>query len=685
MPAAIPLRRLVPAIVVMASGVVLVAIAAPQQTPPQEPPPTFRAGVDVIQMDVSVLDKDRRPVHGLTARNFKVVENGKVQQIVTVTPIEAADRDPPRSARMRYVSNDVAMNDLADALGDGRLFAIVFDDRYLPGDDTDILVRTREAARHAIEQMGPSDMAAVVYSQEAGKTQDFTSDREKLLAAIDRFGPKPPAYVGPTPLWNPPPEGDMQRFSSLLMRSQCAREEPSIPTLEAVVARMASVAKRRKSLLFLSIGVPLTFGGRGCNLTLSEMMKDVFRRAQAANVNIHTVDPTGYDGYVDYIRTHPVRRGLEMGMPANRRVPGLAQLGGYVRFLHEFLLNTAESTGGRAIIDTDAIQTGIEEIFDEDGSFYLLGYQSTNGSPDGRFRKVEVSVDRPGLTVRTRTGYWARTKDAAANAGDRPADAARDLAMAGMEGGVGLALRATVAAIGAPRTPGGLIDVAVALSVRLPPLRTATAETLTLTRNIYDANGRASPPEQEVVRLTVQPGGGDEVRYEVLRRLALAPGRYQVRYSARSAVMDRIGTVYADLEVPDVARAPLSLSNIVLGRQPDPGAARDDVLAPLVPIMPTTARDFLPSDDIAAFARVYQGGTSPIVPVSVVVEISDAQDAVVYTNAIGLDPAAFGEDRSAPVELDVPLERLSHGPFLLTVTARTPGRSARREVLFEMQ
>jgi len=677
------LHRLGPAVLVMASGALLTAIAAPQQAPPQEQP-TFRAGVDVIQMDVSVLDKDRRPVHGLTARNFKVVENGKQQQIVTVTPIEAADRDPPRSARMRYVSKDVAINDLADALGDGRLFAIVFDDRYLPGDDTDILVRTRGAARHAIEQMGPSDMAAVVYSQEAGKTQDFTSDREKLLAAIDRFAPRPPGYVGPTPLWNPAPEGDMQRFSSLLIRSQCAREEPSIPTLEAVVARMASVDKRRKSLLFLSIGVPLTFGGRGCNLTLSEMMKDVFRRAQAANVNIHTIDPTGYDGYVDYIRTHPVRRGPEMGMPDRRRVPGLPQVSNYVRFLHEFLQNTAESTGGRAIINTDAIQSGIEDIFGEDGSFYLLGYQSSNGAPDGKFRKVEVTVDRPGLTVRTRTGYWAPTKDAVPNSGDRTAGA-RDLAMSGMDAGVGLALRASVAAIGAPRAPGELVDVAVALTVKLPSLRTATPETLTLTRNIYDANGRAGAPNQETVRLTVQPGGGEEVRYDVVRRLALAPGTYQIRYSARSAVVDRTGSVYADLEVPDFARAPLSLSNIVLGRPPAAGVTRDDALAPILPVVPTTARAFLPSDDLTAFVRLYQGGTSPVLPVSVVVEISDAQDAVVYTNALGMDVAAFGDGRVAPVELDLPLERLSSGPFLLTVTGRTSGRSVRREVLFEIR
>ena len=491
-------RRAAWGLLILAGSVVLGGAGA-AQTPQEQP--TFRTEVDVIQLDVSVLDKDRRPVRGLTASDFTVLENGKPQRLVTVTAVDAADRDPSRSARMRYVSNDVAMNDLADALGDGRLFAIVFDDRYLPDDDTTIAVMTREAARHAIEQMGPSDIAAVIYSQESGKTQDFTSDREKLFAAIDRFDPKAPAWVGPTPRSNPAPEGDMQRFSTVLMRSQCAREEPSIPTLDAVVSRMASVPKRRKSLLFFSIGVPLNFGGRGCNLTLGDMMKDVFRKAQAANVNIHAIDPAGYNGYLDYLRTHPARRGREIGVPDRRRVPGNAQLSDYLRFLHEFLENAAESTGGRAVINTDAIQPAIERIFEEDGSFYLLGYQTSNGNPDGKYRKVEVTVDRPGLTVLTRSGYWAPTKDAVVNTRDNPtAGAARDLAMSGMDAGVGLALRANVVALGPPQTPGQPIEVAIALSIRLPPLRSAAQETLTLTRNVYDADGRAGPPDQETVK-----------------------------------------------------------------------------------------------------------------------------------------------------------------------------------------
>ena len=85
--------------VVIAAALVLVARAQDAQQPP-----SFRAGVELIRLDVSVLDKDRRPVRGLTAADFTVLENGKPQRVVTLSSVEAAERDPARSAWMRYAT-----------------------------------------------------------------------------------------------------------------------------------------------------------------------------------------------------------------------------------------------------------------------------------------------------------------------------------------------------------------------------------------------------------------------------------------------------------------------------------------------------------------------------------------------------------------------------------------------------
>ena len=66
---------------------VLVCASARQQAPPPQPP-TFRTGVDVVQIDVSVLDKARRPVRGLSAADFTVLEDGKPRPIVAFSAIE---------------------------------------------------------------------------------------------------------------------------------------------------------------------------------------------------------------------------------------------------------------------------------------------------------------------------------------------------------------------------------------------------------------------------------------------------------------------------------------------------------------------------------------------------------------------------------------------------------------------
>src|SRR4051812_32029148 len=93
---------LVLAIVAALPLAALTAVAARQNpAAPQQTPPVFRAGVDVIQLDVSVLDKNRKPVRGLTDADFTVLENGAVQRLVGVAEIVAPDPDESKAAWLR--------------------------------------------------------------------------------------------------------------------------------------------------------------------------------------------------------------------------------------------------------------------------------------------------------------------------------------------------------------------------------------------------------------------------------------------------------------------------------------------------------------------------------------------------------------------------------------------------------
>lgn len=83
----------VPAGALCAAALVSLGIAGALafQVPPQgdRQAPTFRSRTDLVQLDISVLDKDRRPVRGLTAADFTVLEDGKPQSVSITTPRQA--------------------------------------------------------------------------------------------------------------------------------------------------------------------------------------------------------------------------------------------------------------------------------------------------------------------------------------------------------------------------------------------------------------------------------------------------------------------------------------------------------------------------------------------------------------------------------------------------------------------
>ena len=71
----------------------------------------------------------------------------------------------------------------------------------------------------------------------------------------------------------------------------------------------------------------------------------------------------------------------------------------------------AENTDGLAVLNTNDLDKGLNRIFDDMSSYYLLGYYASNTKPDGRFRTISVRVKQPGVEVRARKGYRAPGAD----------------------------------------------------------------------------------------------------------------------------------------------------------------------------------------------------------------------------------------------------------------------------------
>src|SRR5215213_4812686 len=89
------------------------------------PPPTFRTGIDLVFVDVSVLDRDRRPVRGLQATDFVVREDGRIRPIAAFSAVDLPDRPAaPPAAWMGEVPPDVVTNVVPR---EGRLVVILLD------------------------------------------------------------------------------------------------------------------------------------------------------------------------------------------------------------------------------------------------------------------------------------------------------------------------------------------------------------------------------------------------------------------------------------------------------------------------------------------------------------------------------------------------------------------------------
>ena len=90
----------------------------------------------------------------------------------------------------------------------------------------------------------------------------------------------------------------------------------------------------------------------------------------------------------------------------------------------------AVDTGGFAISNTNDLGAGLGRLTRESRTFYLLGYEPADKRQDGRFRKIQVEVRRPGAVIHARKGYYAAGESRRRAAAEKPRPGSPDPAMA---------------------------------------------------------------------------------------------------------------------------------------------------------------------------------------------------------------------------------------------------------------
>ncbi len=227
----------------------------------------------------------------------------------------------------------------------------------------------------------------------------------------------------------------------------------AVDTIRNVAQYMSGVSGRRKAMVLFSEGIDYDindpFGNSGTGgasqsagnrdaSAIIQSMRDAVAAATRSNVAIYGVDPRGLTSLGD--------DQIEVqDLPTDNSV-GLMSFQNELRLQQDSLRILSDETGGFAVVNQNDFNTAFDRIVQDNSSYYVLGYYSPNSKRDGKFRKIDVKVNRPGVTVRARRGY-AAAKGKAPDSKDTPGtpEAALRAAIASPLPVSGLPLEATAA------------------------------------------------------------------------------------------------------------------------------------------------------------------------------------------------------------------------------------------------
>ena len=434
----------------------LVAQGGAQQ-PPQAPG-TIRSGITVVPLDVRVIDGRGNPVTDLTRDDFIVLEDERPQTIQHFST-HALTADRALAAASRLVPG-VALPGIEPA--NRRVFLVM-----LGRGRHQAVVRGVEALEEFVrERLLPQDRIALLAWNRA---TDFTTDHAGILRAVQQYRQRHERIETRMREWfsglravygsKEIPAHIQQDIDAVFAVATSAREV--IPGEIADGARLAKDQRDNQQALLTNkiaserdadakflpdlgaertgdmLGVEfedyiaqsvetwqdlgglyagieymrhldgekhlVLFTAEGLRLERREDNVALAAAASDARITLNTIHTGGLVG-APAPRVNP-RGGFSMSP-----VPTSAALFNQRTAVQDLRL-VAALTGGRA----SAFAYGDKALdrIDRTSRFqYLIGYSPVNSAYDGNFRKVEVKVKRPGLTVLHRHGYYATRREA---------------------------------------------------------------------------------------------------------------------------------------------------------------------------------------------------------------------------------------------------------------------------------
>ncbi len=380
----------------------------------QDQPPIFRTGINFIRVDVIVTDGDGNHVPDLEAADFQVFEDGEPQTIesfqrVEITGVPAPDAEPARDIINAYDEEREAQRT------DTRIFVVFFDDYHVRWENG---VRAGRALADFLRtNLNPTDMVGIMHPLTPLSEVRVTRNHAAVIEAAENFYGRKFDY-DPANMFE-------QRYAHYPTEIvERLRNEVSLSALEGLMIRLGSLREGRKNVLLISEGysnyVPPQHRSDNAEMFgappvavdprmqhyeetfqffsdqgLTFDLRDVYTTANRFNTTIYALDPRGLAISEYDVSQRSVDRRTDDRM---------------LRSTRGTLYVLANETDGRTIMNTNNLQPGLRQMVRDSSAYYLLGYNSSRSPTDGKYHEIDVRVERDGVDVRHRQGYWALTE-----------------------------------------------------------------------------------------------------------------------------------------------------------------------------------------------------------------------------------------------------------------------------------
>jgi VWFA-related protein len=586
--------------------IALVRTYAPAQD--QQSEFTLRVESELVLVNVTVRDKSGNFVQNLKPENFTILEDNKPQKITSfdVENVDAVATQEVAQAKPmaeQPVQPDAASvpppaASTADQFKDRRLIILFFDLSAMEPDEIDHAVTSAE---HYVDtQMAPADMVSIVSLGSALLVnQDFTSDRDLLKKQLKAFGAGGgQGYEeGTTGTTEGTPDSG-QPFTADDTEYNIFNTDRRLEALRSVAEKLSHL-QQKKSLIYFSSGMDRT------GIENQSELRAATNAAVRANMAIYTMDLRGLQALVPG------------GEAQNASLRGTSPYSGQATInalnsnftTQETLVTLASDTGGRAFLDSNDFSQVFKGVQQDTSTYYLIGYHSANAARDGRYRRITVKANIPGVKIDYRRGYYAAADYRHSTKEDKELQLQQELASELPATDLPIYLGAAYF-----RLEPNKFFIPISLAVpgsQIPFIRSSDRDkaTLDVIGVVLDSEHHPITQIRDTVKLAVNTSSEVQkknVQYDT--GLSLPPGKFHLKFVVRENQTGRMGSFETDLSVPDLKSQPLKMSSVVLASQIEP-AKKSSAPNPLIrdgsEIIPSVTHVFSATQHLRLYYEIY--------------------------------------------------------------------------------